>query len=64
MEVVRIGFEWVHRTNQIPKTLENAQKHAENTLSKMVQNQSFSPVKATPEPSRRFSVAPMMDWTN
>jgi tRNA-dihydrouridine synthase A len=60
--VVRIGFEWVHRTNQISKTLENAQKHAENTLSKMVQNQSFSPVNSMPEPSRRFSAAPMMDW--
>ncbi|THF28542.1 hypothetical protein E5170_23000 [Pseudomonas atacamensis] len=60
--MVRIEFEWVHRTHQIPKTLENAQKHAEYTLSKMVQNQSFSPVKPRPTLSRRFSVAPMMDW--
>lgn len=62
--MVRVSFEVVHRTTETLKTPENARKHAKNTLSKMLDKQTFSPVNARPTLSRRFSVAPMMDWTD
>ncbi|MFO2466197.1 hypothetical protein OOJ96_23225 [Pseudomonas sp. 15FMM2] len=61
-KVVRVSFEVVHRTTEPSKTPENARNTAQNTLKKMLDKQSFSPTESSPALSRRFSVAPMMDW--
>jgi tRNA-dihydrouridine synthase A len=39
-------------------------KTAPNTQTKMPQNIASNPRSIRPDPSRRFSVAPMMDWTD
>jgi tRNA-dihydrouridine synthase A len=63
-KVVKVILTVVKLTTHPTKTSENARKLVQNAQSKMVQNVAETPAAPSLEPSRRFSVAPMMDWTD
>ena len=48
----------------LDKTPQNPRKSVRNTLNEITAKPGSKPETTRPEPSRRFSVAPMMDWTD
>lgn len=50
-------------TTNPPNMPENPEKRTDKAHTKDLMNQASTPAMTRPTLSRRFSVAPMMDWT-
>ncbi|HIE4561914.1 TPA: hypothetical protein ACXNIX_006063, partial [Pseudomonas aeruginosa] len=50
--------------HQPAKYAQNPEKRTDKAHTKDLMNQASTPVMTRPTLSRRFSVAPMMDWTD
>ncbi|TKD45299.1 hypothetical protein FCG41_04415 [Azotobacter chroococcum] len=56
-------FGLLHCSNDIPKISKNRRERHQLRRPKMLLKSSSNPATTRPEPSRRFCMAPMMDWT-